>query len=85
MSEEKIEFLDFDEALRLVAAIQEEEDIHESNRRILTVYNHHDQEVCWFDFDEVMEAVGDVPAGERKESVERYILTHIPRWALDSE
>lgn len=83
MSEEAMEFLSYDEALKIVAAIQEEEDVHDENRRVLTVYNYDDRELCWFDFDEVMAAVGDVPAGERKQSVQDYILKHIPTWALD--
>ena len=84
MSEDAMEFLSYDEALKIVAAIQEEEDIHNKNRRVLTVYNYDDRELCWFDFDEVMAAVGEVPAGERKQSVQDYILKHIPIWALDS-
>ncbi len=83
MSDQEIAFLPYKEALKIVAAIQEEEDIHQENRRILTVYNHEDKEVCWFDFEEVMKAVGEVPAGERKESVQNYILNRIPTWALD--
>ncbi|MBE0584188.1 MAG: hypothetical protein IH612_10580 [Desulfofustis sp.] len=83
MSEDAMEFLSYDEALKIVAAIQEEEDIHHENRRVLTVYNYDDREICWFDFAEVMEAVGEVPAGERKQSVQDYILKHIPTWARD--
>ncbi|MFC1831661.1 hypothetical protein ACFL0S_06535 [Thermodesulfobacteriota bacterium] len=83
MSDQKIEFLPYEEAVKIVAAIQEEEDIHQDNRRILTVYNHEDKEICWFDFIEVMEAVGEVEAGQRKESVQNYILNRIPIWARD--
>ena len=83
MSDQEIEFLPYEEAVKIVAAIQEEEDIHQKNRRILTVYNYDDKEVCWFDFDEVMEAVGEVEAGQRKESVQNYILSRIPTWASD--
>ncbi len=83
MSDQEIKYLPYKEALKIVAAIQEEEDIHESNRRIFTVYNYDDKEVCWFDFEEVMKDVGEVEAGERKESVQNYILNHIPNWALD--
>ncbi|MCB2174150.1 hypothetical protein KQH41_02670 [bacterium] len=83
MSEEAMEFLSYDEALKIVAAIQEEEDVDNENRRVLTVYNYDDREICWFDFDEVMAAVGEVPAGERKQSVQDYILKHIPTWALE--
>ena len=83
MSDEKIEFLSYEEAVKIVAAIQEEEDIHQNNKRILTVYNHDDKEICWFDYEETMADVGEVPAGERKESVQNYILNRIPTWALD--
>ena len=83
MSDQEIEFLAYQEALKLVAAIQEEEDIHNKDKRVLTVYNYDDRELCWFDYDEVMEAVGDVEAGQRKETVQNYILNRIPTWALD--
>lgn len=83
MSDQHTEFLSRDEAIKIVAAIQEEEDIHQRDKRILTVYNQADKEICWFDYKETMAAVGDAPAGERKEAVQNYILSHIPRWALD--
>lgn len=83
MSDQEIEFLAYQEALKIVAAIQEEEDIHNQDKRVLTVYNYDDREICWFDYDEVMEAVGDVEAGQRKETVQDYILNRIPTWALD--
>lgn len=83
MSDQEIKFLSYEDALKVVAAIQEEEDIHRKDHRILTVYNYDDKEVCWFDYDEVMEAVGQVEAGKRKESVQEYILNRIPDWALD--
>lgn len=82
MSEE-IKFLPFEEAMQLVAAIQEEEDIRNPDKRVLTVYNHDNREVCWFDFDEVQEEVKDVPKDSKKEMVQDYILKHIPDWALD--
>ena len=62
---------------------QEEEDIHQSEKRILTVYNQSDKEICWFDYEETMAAVGEAPAGERKEAVQKYILSRIPKWVLD--
>lgn len=83
MSEQEIKFLSYDDAVRLVGAIQEEEDIERANHRILTVYSNDDRELCWFDFDEVMNAVGDVPKGEKKEAVQDYILRHIPDWAQE--
>lgn len=81
--DEEIRFLPYEEAVSLVAAIQEEEDIERPNHRILTVYNHADKEICWFDFDEVMRAVEPVDKENEKEVVSRYILTHIPDWALE--
>ncbi len=83
MNEDEMKFLTFEEAAKLVGAIQEEEDIEQSNKRILTVYSKEDKELCWFDYDDVMQAVGDVPKADQKEAVQSYVLTHIPDWALD--
>ncbi len=80
MDNEDITFIPYDEAVALVGAIQEEEDIEQANRRILTVYSKDDRELCWFDFDEVMRDVGEVEAGGRKEAVQNYILHRIPDW-----
>lgn len=80
---EDMKFLPFEEAIRLVAAIQEEEDIRHHDRRILTVYNHDNREVCWFDFEELQEEVKDVPKDQKKEMIQDYILKHIPDWARD--
>lgn len=82
MSEE-IKFLPRQEAAQLVGAIQEEEDIHNQDRQILTVYNKEDREVCWFDFEELEKAVGDVPKDQKQEMIRDYILKHIPEWARD--
>ncbi len=83
MSAEDIKYIRYEEAVKLVGAIQEEEDIEESNRRILTVYSKDDKELCWFDFAEVMAAVGTVEAGHRKEAVQNYILNRIPDWVYE--
>jgi len=82
---EKIDFLSFEEAAKIVGAIQEEEDIEQPDRRILTVYSKDDRELCWFDFEEVMSDIplNEVEAGERKEAVQNYILQRIPIWVLD--
>lgn len=84
MSEEEIRFLPYEEAVRLVGAIQEEEDIDELNHRILTVYSKQDKELCWYDFTEVMHDAG-VAAGDpdAKEKVSEYIMRHLPDWVLD--
>ena len=83
MSDNDIAFLSYDEASKIVAAIQEEEDIEQPDRRILTVYNHDDKEICWFDYEQVMAAVKDEGKKESKENVQDYILNRIPDWALD--
>lgn len=83
MSEEQIKFLSYEQAIGIVAAIQEEEDLDDPNRRVLTVYNHEDKEICWFDFDETMKAVGAVEKSQLQEAVQNYILNHIPDWALE--
>jgi hypothetical protein len=83
MTENEINFLSFQEAAKIVAAIQEEENIHDQDRRILTVYNHDDRELCWFDFEEVMQAIGSVDKDQQKEAVQNYILHHVPDWVLD--
>jgi hypothetical protein len=85
MSEDQIRFLPYDEAVRLVAAIQEEEDVDSPDHRILVVYNHQDKEICWFDFDEVLQDAGvqkNDPAA--KEKVTEYVMSHIPDWVLES-
>ena len=80
---EEVKFLPYEQAVKIVAAIQEEEDIERSDHRILTVYNQNDKEICWFDFDEVMEAISPVEKSQEKEVVTEYILHHLPDWALD--
>jgi len=83
MSSEEVRFLPYEEAARIVAAIQEEEDIHQPGHRILTVYNQENKEICWFDFDEVMRDAASMDKSEEKEAVSRYIMHHIPDWALE--
>lgn len=84
MSESDIRFLPYEDAVKIVAAIQEEEDIEVKDRRILTVYNNDDKEVCWFDFEQVMEAVQVEGKTADKEEVQEYILNHIPEWAKET-
>lgn len=83
MSEIEIKFLSYEQAIKIVAAIQEEEDIERANKRILTVYNHDDKELCWFDYDEVVAEVSVDGKRPGKEAVQDYILRRIPDWALD--
>lgn len=83
MSGEEVKFIGYAEAVKIVGAIQEEEDVDTPERRILMVYSKDDKELCWFDFDEVMAAVGKVEAGQKKEAVQEYILNRIPDWVYD--
>jgi predicted ATPase len=84
MSEEQIRFLPYDEAVRLVAAIQEEEDLDDPDHRILTVYSRQEKEICWFDFEEVMHDAGiQMKYPDAKEKVTEYVMHHIPDWALE--
>jgi hypothetical protein len=83
MSDDEVKFLSRAEAGQVVAAIQEEEDIHKPGHRILTIYNKDNKEICWFDFEEVLRDVGKVAKSEEKDEVAKYIMTHIPDWALD--
>jgi len=83
MDEDTLKFISYEEAAALVGAIQEEEDIERDNHRILTVYSKDDRELCWFDFQEVMDEVGEVEAGERKIAVQNYILNHMPDWVKE--
>ncbi len=81
MAEEKIRFLPYEQAAELVAAIQEEEDIDNPDRHILTVYNHEDRAICWFDFDEVMRDAGITGMSEAsRQTVTDYVLHRIPDW-----
>ncbi len=82
-SKDDVRFLPYDQAVKIVAAIQEEEDIERPDHRILTVYNHDDKEICWFDFDEVMKEISPVEKAQEKEVVSDYVLRHLPDWALD--
>ena len=84
MSEEQIRFLPYEEAVRLVAAIQEEEDLDDPDHRILTVYSRQEKEICWFDFEEVMRDAGIKSNDpDAKEKVTAYVMRHIPDWTLD--
>ena len=83
MSEEEIRFLSYEEAAKIVAAIQEEEDIEEPDHRIFTVYSHDNKELCWFDYDEVMSEVNPGKGDEAREMVTDYILHRIPDWVLE--
>ncbi|MCI5130174.1 MAG: hypothetical protein D3904_01335 [Candidatus Electrothrix sp. EH2] len=83
MSNDEVRFLPFEEATRIVGAIQEEEDIEDSDHRIFTVYSKEDKELCWFDFEEVIRDVQPAKGDKGKEEVTDYILHRIPDWVLE--
>jgi hypothetical protein len=86
MSDQQLSYLPYDQALKTVGAIQEEEHPQELNRRIFTVYDINGKEVCWFDAEETIALVAPGKANPKKTEVqplvEKYILTHIPDWSL---
>ena len=85
MPEQKISYLSYDQALKIVGAIQEEEHPHEANRRIFTVYDVNAKEVCWFDAEDTITIVAPGKINPKKTEiqplVEKYILNHIPDWS----
>jgi hypothetical protein len=78
-----IRFLPFEEAAKIVGAIQEEEDIEDPEHRIFMVYSKDDRELCWFDFEEVVQEVQPEAGDQGREQVTEYILHRIPDWVLD--
>ena len=85
MPEQTISYLTFDQALKIVGAIQEEEHPHELNRRIFTVYDVSGKEICWFDAEDTIAIVAPGKVNPKKNEVqplvEEYILNHIPDWS----
>jgi len=84
MSDPAISYLPYEQAIKTVGAIQEEEHPLEHNRRIFTVYDTNGKEVCWFDAEETIAIVApgraNPPKTEIQPLVEDYILNHIPDW-----
>ena len=85
MPDQQISYLPYDQALKMVGAIQEEEHPHEPNRRIFTVYDKSGKEVCWFDAEDTIAIVAPGKVTPKKTEVqplvEDYILNHIPDWS----
>ena len=85
MSDNQIHYLPYDQALKMVGAIQEEEHPQEDNRRIFTVYDINGKEVCWFDAEDTIAIVAPGKTNPKKIEVqplvEDYILNHIPDWS----
>lgn len=84
MSEE-IKFVPPEVARKIVGEIVDEEHLHDSNRRIMTVYDVDGRELCWFDTAEIMVELGiDKPDTEQaKAAAVDYAFKHIPVWAVE--
>ena len=85
MTDQQINYLPYDTALKIVGAIQEEEHPHENDRRIFTVYDISGKEICWFDAEDTIAIVAPEKINPKKAEiqplVEDYILNHIPDWS----
>lgn len=81
---DQTEFLPYEEARKIVARVMEEEHLQDPDRRVLTVYDLQDRELCWFDADELIAELGlDPKKPETREAAVEYIFHHIPRWAVE--
>lgn len=88
MSDE-VQFIPYALAKKLVGAVMEEEHIHEPGRRILTVYDMKDRELCWYDAEDILAEVAEKEGGlpKNKDEVKvravELILHMIPEWAVE--
>lgn len=88
MSQEA-EFVPYELAKKIVGAVMEEEHLHEPNRRVLTVYDLKNREICWFDAEEILSELaaneGGLPKKQDdvKAAAVELILHQIPAWAVE--
>lgn len=89
MSAEDLQCIPYALAKTLVGAVMEEEHLQDPNRRVLTVYGTNDQEICWFDAEEILGEMaaseGGIPKNEdeMKAKAVELILHQIPAWAVE--
>ncbi len=83
MSEEDQRFIPYEMAMKIVGNVIEEEHLEESNRRILTVYDKHGRELCWYDAEEILSEVEGKDMESRKTAAVELIMHQIPEWAVD--
>lgn len=87
-SGEEPRFIPYEVALKIVGAVMEEEHLQDPQRRILTVYDIEDRELCWFDAEEIMAEMaqqeGGMPkkADEVKAKAVELVLKQIPVWVV---
>jgi hypothetical protein len=83
MSQE-VKFLSYEQALKIVGNVIEEEHLREPDRRILTVYDKGGRELCWYDADEIMAEIGAAKVtDEAKAAAVEHIMHQIPEWVVD--
>ncbi|MEN8141074.1 MAG: hypothetical protein ABFR97_07630 [Thermodesulfobacteriota bacterium] len=87
MSEEN-EFVPYEVATKIIANIVEEENIHDNDKRVLTVYDHDGEQLCWYDADEVeAEVIDQVENKKDRDAVKcacvESIMHQIPKWAVE--
>lgn len=88
MSDE-VNFIPYELAKKIVGAVMEEEHLHEPGRRILTVYDLKDRELCWYDAEDILAEVAEREGGlpKNKDEVKikavELILHMIPDWAVE--
>ena len=81
-------YIPYEVALKIVGAVMEEEHLYEPERRILTIYDIQDRELCWFDAEEIMAELaqqeGGLPkkADEVKARAVELIMHQIPVWVV---
>ncbi|MEW6502165.1 MAG: hypothetical protein ACOY8P_13545 [Thermodesulfobacteriota bacterium] len=84
-----VKFIPYEVAKKIVGAVMEEEHLHEQGRRILTVYDLKDRELCWYDAEEILAEVAEKEGGlpknkdEVKVKAVELILHMIPEWAVE--
>lgn len=84
-----VKFISYELAKKIVGAVMEEEHLHEPGRRILTVYDLKDREVCWYDAEDILAEVAEREGGlpKNKDEVKikavELILHMIPEWAVE--
>lgn len=85
MSQDETEFVPYEFAKKIVGAVMEEEHLHEPERRVLTVYDINNQELCWFDAEEILAEIENPPKNkdDLKVAAVELIMHRIPAWAVD--
>ena len=78
MADQDVKFIPFEVAQKVIGSVMEEEHPREDNRRVLSVYDINNRQLCWFDHDDIMAEV----ESKTKEAAVEHIMHHIPVWAV---